>query len=143
MAKEDQDILAHFKEQLVQSKYAPTVTATTREDFIERAQENFGTFFSFIQSIDEVTKAELGGGDVTLEFGDYNDSESTLDAFITISPPDASHESLRIGIQFQGKRMQINNSSFKKSSGSQFFDSDDLPDAKERLAGAVLGWMKK
>jgi hypothetical protein len=39
--------------------------------------------------------------------------------------------------------MQINNSSFKKSSGSQFFDSDDLLDAKERLAGAVLGWMKK
>ncbi|HEV2041426.1 MAG TPA: hypothetical protein VGT81_15570, partial [Casimicrobiaceae bacterium] len=39
----------------------------------ERAQENFGSLFSFIQSLDEAVKANLGAGAISLEFGDYND----------------------------------------------------------------------
>jgi hypothetical protein len=143
MAEEDDDILAHFKEQLVQSKHAPAIAAKSREDFIERAQENFGSLFTFVQSVDEATKAELGGGAVTLEFGDYNASASTLDAFITISPPDASHETLKIGVQFQGKRIQIHNSAFQKGSGSRVFGPEELGDVKARLADAVVGWLKK
>jgi hypothetical protein len=140
---EDDDILAHFKEQLVQSKHAPAIAAKSREDLIERAQENFGSLFTFIQSVDEATKAELGGGAVTLEFGDYNASASTLDAFITISPPDASHESLKIGVQFQGRRIQVHNSAFQKDSGSRVFGPEELGDVKVRLADAVIGWLKK
>ncbi len=140
---EDDDILAHFKEQLVQSKHAPVTAAKSREDFIERAQENFGSLFTFIQSVDEATKAELGGGAVTLEFGDYNAPASTLDAFITISPLDASHENLKIGVQFQGKRIQIHNSAFQKGSGSRVFGPEELADVKARLADAVVGWLKK
>jgi hypothetical protein len=140
---EDDDILAHFKEQLVQSKHAPAIAAKSREDLIERAQENFGSLFTFIQSVDEATKAELGGGAVTLEFGDYNASASTLDAFITISPPDASHESLKIGVQFQGRRIQVHNSAFQKDSGSRVFGPEELGDVKVRLADAVVGWLKK
>ena len=143
MAVEDDDILAHFKEQLVQSKHAPAIAAKSREDLIERAQENFGSLFTFIQSVDEATKAELGGGAVTLEFGDYNASASTLDAFITISPPDASHESLKIGVQFQGRRIQVHNSAFQKDSGSRVFGPEELGDVKVRLADAVVGWLKK
>ena len=143
MAIEDDDILAHFKEQLVQSKHAPAIAAKSREDLIERAQENFGSLFTFIQSVDEATKAELGGGAVTLEFGDYNASASTLDAFITISPPDASHESLKIGVQFQGRRIQVHNSAFQKDSGSRVFGPEELGDVKVRLADAVVGWLKK
>jgi hypothetical protein len=143
MAVEDDDILAHFKEQLVQSKHAPAIAAKSREDLIERAQENFGSLFSFIQSVDEATKAELGGGAVTLEFGDYNASASTLDAFITISPPDASYENLKIGVQFQGRRIQVHNSAFQKDSGSRVFGPEELGDVKVRLADAVVGWLKK
>jgi hypothetical protein len=143
MAIEDDDILAHFKEQLVQSKHAPGIAAKSREDLIERAQENFGSLFTFIQSVDEATKAELGGGAVTLEFGDYNASASTLDAFITISPPDASYENLKIGVQFQGRRIQVHNSAFQKDSGSRVFGPEELGDVKVRLADAVVGWLKK
>jgi hypothetical protein len=143
MAIEDDDILAHFKEQLVQSKHAPAIAAKSREDLIERAQENFGSLFTFIQSVDEATKAELGGGAVTLEFGDYNASASTLDAFITISPPDASYENLKIGVQFQGRRIQVHNSAFQKDSGSRVFGPEELGDVKVRLADAVVGWLKK
>ena len=110
---------------------------------IERAQENFGSLFTFIQSVDEATKAELGGGAVTLEFGDYNASASTLDAFITISPPDASYENLKIGVQFQGRRIQVHNSAFQKDSGSRVFGPEELGDVKVRLADAVVGWLKK
>ena len=140
---EDDDILAHFKEQLVQSKHAPAIAAKSREDLIERAQENFGSLFTFIQSVDEATKAELGGGAVTLEFGDYDASASTLDAFITISPPDASYENLRIGVQFQGRRIQVHNSAFQKDSGSRVFGPEEIGDVKVRLADAVVGWLKK
>jgi hypothetical protein len=143
MAVEDDDILAHFKEQLVQSKHAPAIAAKSREDLIERAQENFGSLFTFIQSVDEATKAELGGGAVTLEFGDYNASASTLDAFITISPPDASYENLKIGVQFQGRRIQVHNSAFQNDSGSRVFGPEELGDVKVRLADAVVGWLKK
>ena len=140
---EDDDILAHFKEQLVQSKHAPAIAAKSREDLIERAQENFGSLFTFIQSVDEATKAELGGGAVTLEFGDYNASASTLDAFITISPPDASYENLKIGVQFQGRRIQVHNSAFQKDCGSRVFGLEEHGDVKVRLADAVVGWLKK
>lgn len=140
---EDDEILAHFKEQLVQSKHAPAIAAKSREDLIERAQENFGSLFTFIQSVDEATKAELGGGAVTLEFGDYNAAASTLDAFITISPPDASYENLKIGVQFQGRRIQVHNSAFQKDSGSRVFGPEELGDVKVRLADAVVGWLKK
>jgi len=140
---EDDEILAHFKEQLVQSKHTPAIAAKSREDLIERAQENFGSLFTFIQSVDEATKAELGGGAVTLEFGDYNAAASTLDAFITISPPDASYENLKIGVQFQGRRIQVHNSAFQKDSGSRVFGPEELGDVKVRLADAVVGWLKK
>ena len=60
MAEEDDDILAHFKEQLVQSKHAPAIAAKSREDFIERAQENFGSLFTFVQSVDEAIRVYPG-----------------------------------------------------------------------------------
>jgi hypothetical protein len=140
----DSDILRAFEEGLDAIKGEPKEKAKTREDLIEQAQENFRSFFEFVPKLDASVKEKIGGdAGVTLDFGDYDEANSKLGAWLIVSPSQADQENLTILIQFQGKRVRIDNPAFKQSSGSTTFDPDNIDQAKRMLADVVLGWFKR
>jgi hypothetical protein len=100
----DDDVLAEFEEGLDAIKGSPKAKAKTREDLIEQAQENFGSFFKFVPKLDASVKEKMGGNaGVTFDFGDYDEANSKLGAFLIISPAEAERRNLTIPVQFQGK----------------------------------------
>ena len=142
MASDDDDILRLFEQQLDQIKTAPT-KEKTREDLIEQATENFGTFFDFVAKLDVSVKEKMGtSAGVRFDFGDYDENNSKLNAFLIISPPEAERENLTIIVRFQGKRVQFDNPAFRQANGSSTYDPGEINEAKVKLAGVVAGWMK-
>jgi hypothetical protein len=140
----DDDVLAEFEEGLDAIKGSPKAKAKTREDLIEQAQENFGSFFGFVPKLDASVKEKMGGNaGVAFDFGDYDEANSKLGAFLIISPAEAERGNLTIPVQFQGKRVGFDNPAFRQSSGSSTFDPANIDQAKRMLAAAVLGWLKK
>ena len=140
----DDDVLAEFEEGLDAIKGSPKAKAKTREDLIEQAQENFGSFFEFVPKLDASVKEKMGGNaGVAFDFGDYDEANSKLGAFVIISPAEAERGNLTIPVQFQGKRVRFDNPAFSQSSGSGLFDPASIEQAKRMLAEAVLGWFKK
>ncbi len=140
----DDDVLAEFEEGLDAIKGSPKAKAKTREDLIEQAQENFGSFFELVPKLDASVKEKMGGNaGVTFDFGDYDEANRKLVAFLIVNPAEAERENLTIPMQFQGKRVRFDNPAFKQSSGSSTFDPITIDQAKRMLASAVLGWLKK
>jgi hypothetical protein len=114
------------------------------KDLIEQAQENFGSFFELVPKLDASVKEKMGGNaGITFDFGDYDEANSKLGAFLIVSPAETERENLTIPVQFQGKRVRFDDAAFKQSSGSSTFDPATIDQAKRMLASAVLGWLRK
>ena len=143
MTSDDDDILRVFEEALDQIKTAPT-KEKTREDLIEQAVENFGTFLDFVTKLDLSVKEKMGtSAGVRFDFGDYDERNSKLNAFLIVSPPEATRENLTVVVRFQSQRVQFDNPAFEHASGSSTYDPGNINEAKVKLAGAVAAWMKK
>jgi hypothetical protein len=139
----DKEILDRFSLALDDVKSGPAKREKTREDLIEAAQEKFGDLLEFVTKLDIQIREKLGGNaGVVLGFGDFDEERDLLGAFITITPMESDRQNLIILMNFHGDLVQFDNPAFKTVSGSTVYGIENIDDAKAKLAGVVLAWLK-
>jgi hypothetical protein len=141
----DDEILKRFREAMIAEPAAPKQTFS-REDLIERAQEAFKSFFDFVEELNR-TVSETAGGEasVVLDFGDFNERNGILDAFLIVKPSRSNQTNSTLMVRFQGSRMFFEHPTLWRQNGSHAYDAtaSDIEEAKNKLVLYVASALRK
>jgi predicted HAD superfamily phosphohydrolase len=135
MSKDD-EILRTFRESLLSKVETPA--EVTREDLIERFQENFQPLIDFVESLSRAARETIGGdASVALDYGDFDENNTVLSVFIRVTPARSTQKSETIILKVQGTLIKFVTNHFAHDNGRLTYGIGDLDALKPKLSQRV------